>query len=249
MSEPKPLVVIVEDEKELASLLSQRLEESGMMTMVCHSAEHAFRFLNRNFANLLLLDLGLPDKDGFSLLEQLKGKGVEVPTIFLTGHTSEMDIVRGLTLGGDDYITKPFRYPELIARIQAVLRRAETHQDNKVTRNASLMEEPFEFCGATIVPERLEASFPNGTTTKIGRKDLGILSCLHNHQGAVLSRKSLIHSVWGVHADVRSRSLDQYIVKIRDNFSKNGCDLSAFSTVHGIGYLYDPEKAADTSKS
>lgn len=244
MSTPKPLIVVVEDEKELANMVSDRLEAAGMNTLVCNDGAHAFRFLRKNFANLLLLDLGLPDRDGFSLVEDLRQEGVDVPTIFVTGNNSEVNIIKGLTMGGDDYITKPFSFAELVARVQAVLRRAETVSDHKVTKNASITEEPFDFCGATINPQRLEVTFPNGTVAKIGRKDLGILTFLANNKGVVLTRKSLIHSVWGIHADVRSRSLDQYVVKIRERFSQNGCDLRAFNTIHGIGYIYDPENVA-----
>lgn len=241
MSAPKPLVVIVEDENELASLMAEQLTAAGMRTQVCNSAVHAIRFLDRNFANILLLDICLPDGDGFSILEELRQKNIEIPTIFVTGQNTEPEIVRGLTIGGDDYITKPFSFNELIARIQAVLRRAEVKGDKKVTSNISLIDEPFDFCGAMINPQRLEARFPNGETGKLGRKDLGILAYLTANKGQVLTRKSLIHSVWGIHADVRSRSLDQYIVKIRESFTKNGCDLGTFHTIHGIGYIYDPE--------
>lgn len=249
MSTPKPLIVVVEDEKELATLTAERLEAAGMNTLVCHDGAHALRFLQKNFANLLLLDLGLPDRDGFSLVEELKQSDVNLPTIFVTGNNSEVDIIKGLSMGGDDYITKPFSFAELVARIQAVLRRAETAGDQKVTKNASLAEEPFQFCGATINPQRMEVTYPNGVTSKIGRKDLGILTYLWSNQGVVLTRKSLIHSVWGIHADVRSRSLDQYIVKIRDNFTQNGCDLAPFNTIHGVGYIYDPENVAGSRRA
>lgn len=241
MNRAKPLIVIVEDEKELAGLVADRLEAAGMNTLVCHDAAHAIRFLEKNFANLLLVDLGLPGRDGFSLVQELKESGFEIPTIFVTGSSSEVDIVKGLSMGGDDYITKPFSFPEMVARIQAVLRRAETSGDNKITRNASVTADSFHFCGALINPQRLEVTFPNETVGKLGRKDLGILSFFWQNKGMVLTRKSLIHSVWGIHADVRSRSLDQYIVKIRDSFSQNGCDLRPFNTIHGIGYIYDPD--------
>lgn len=248
MSTPKPFIVVVEDEKELASLTAERLEAAGMNTLICNVGSHALRFLEKNFANLLLLDLGLPDRDGFSLVEDLKKRDIHVPTIFVTGNNSEVDIVKGLSMGGDDYITKPFRFNELIARIHAVLRRAETSSDHKVTKNASVTEEPFEFCGAEINPQRMEVTFPNENTVKLGRKDLGILTYLWKHQGVVLTRKSLIHSVWGIHADVRSRSLDQYIVRIRDNFTQNGCDLTPFNTIHGVGYIYDPENTSGKTR-
>jgi DNA-binding response OmpR family regulator len=94
-----------------------------MLTQVCNRAQHALRFLKRNFANLMLLDVNLPDQSGFSLLEELKANDIIVPTIFLTGNTLEVNKVKGLELGGDDYVTKPFGYAELVARIRAVLRR------------------------------------------------------------------------------------------------------------------------------
>ena len=237
---PQPLVVIVEDEEDLATVLSVHLQDAGMQTQICHRAEHALRYLKRNFANLMLLDITLPDQSGFALLEELKASNIVVPTIFLTGNFQETDKVRGLDMGGDDYITKPFSYAELIARIRAVLRRAESVADNNVTKNVRVSDQPFEFCGATITPVRLEIAFPNGTTTKIGRKELGILAYLHERPGVVITRKTLIHAVWGIHADVRSRSLDQYIVKVRELFKANGLSLEAFRTVHGIGYIFDP---------
>lgn len=238
----KPLILIVEDEKDLASLIAEQLELAGMSTQIYNRAANALRFLTNNFANLMLLDLHLPDNTGFGLLEELKKANVHVPVIFLTASNSEVHKVKGLDMGGDDYVTKPFSFPELIARINAVLRRAETAKDQNVTQNARLTEEPFDFCGATIHPIRMEVSFPGGATEKIGRKELGILTFLVSNPHNVLTRRSLIHAVWGVHADVRSRSLDQYIVKIRTLFESHGSDLAPFRTIHGVGYIYDPQK-------
>jgi len=242
-SAPKPLILIVEDEEELAQLIAAQLEEAGMQTQVYNRCAHAARFLKRNFANLLLLDINLPDQSGFQLLEELKKNDITIPTIFLTGNTMEASKVRGLDMGGDDYVTKPFSYPELIARIHAVLRRAESLKDMNVTKNAKVSDQPFEFCGAKVMPERLEIEFPNGTITKLGRKELGIIAYLHANRGVVITRKALIHSVWGIHADVKSRSLDQYIVKVRELFRANGLSLDAFRTVHSIGYIFEPDGA------
>lgn len=243
-SAPKPLVLIVEDEEELAKLIAVHLEEAGMQTQVYNRAALALRFLQRNFANLMLLDVNLPDQSGFQLLEDLKKEDISIPTIFLTGNVLETSKVRGLEMGGDDYITKPFSYPELVARIRAVLRRAEGAHDLNVTKNAKITDEPFEICGAKINPVRLEVEFPNGTVSKIGRKELGILAFLNQNEGVVITRKALIHSVWGIHADVKSRSLDQYIVKVRDLFRTNGVSLDSFRTVHSVGYIFDPKGIA-----
>jgi DNA-binding response OmpR family regulator len=212
-----------------------------MQTQVSNRAAHAAKFLQKNFANLMLLDIGLPDQTGFVLLGELKAAGVTVPTIFLTGNDQEASKVKALDMGGDDYITKPFSYPELVARIRAVLRRAESNTDLNVTKNVRVSDEPFDFCGATITPVRLEIAFPGGVIVTIGRKELGILAHLNAHQGVVITRKTLIHAVWGIHADIRSRSLDQYIVKVRELYKSHGLDLSAFRTVHGIGYIFDPK--------
>jgi DNA-binding response OmpR family regulator len=196
---------------------------------------------------LLLLDLTLPDSSGFDLLKELKQLDINIPTIFLTGNSLESDKIKGLNMGGDDYITKPFSYAELVARINAVLRRAESKSDYNVTKNVRTIDGPFDFLGTQVHPERLEIQFPNGAIHKIGRKELGILAYLTTHVGVVITRKELIHSVWGIHADIRSRSLDQYIVKVRAAFDKNGLSLDCFKTVHGIGYIFEPPGAAKKS--
>jgi DNA-binding response OmpR family regulator len=241
---PKPLIVVVEDEPELASLIGQYLEKAGMRVQVCNRAAHAYKFLQRNFANLILLDLVLPDKGGFELYEELKAADINVPVIFLTANVEEASKVHGLEQGGDDYVTKPFSYPELTARIKAVLRRADYKEDLNLTKNVKVNTEPFDFCGAHITPLRLEVAFPGGETISVGRKELGILSYLNDHQGEVITRKALIHAVWGQHADVRSRSLDQYVVKVREIFKSKNLDLEDFRTVHGIGYIFDPKKVS-----
>ena len=239
---PKPLIVVVEDEAELASLIGQHLERAGMRVQLCSRAGHALKFLQRNFANLILLDLVLPDQGGFELYEDLKAANINVPVIFVTANLEEASKVHGLEQGGDDYITKPFSFAELTARIKAVLRRADYKEDLNLTHNVKVNTEPFDFCGARITPVRLEIGFPDGETVPIGRKELGILSYLNEHPGEVITRKALIHSVWGQHADVRSRSLDQYVVKVRELFKKKGLDLAEFRTVHGIGYIFDPKR-------
>ncbi|MFP4282873.1 MAG: response regulator transcription factor [Opitutales bacterium] len=242
MATPKPLILIVEDDKQIAQMVADQLEFAGMQTQVCHRGTNALRFLELNFANLILLDVNLPDLTGFAMVEEMKKKNLHAPVIFLTADNSELGKVKGLEMGGDDYITKPFSFPELIARINAVLRRAETAHDFHITRNASITQEPFPFCGATVRPLQMEVDFDNGDVQKIGKKELGILSYLANNPNTVITRRSLIHSVWGIHADIRSRSLDQYIVKIRNAYSKRGLSLDSFKTIHGVGYTYSPEE-------
>lgn len=242
MSEAKPLILVIEDEEEISSLVAEELENAGMNVQVFHKVANVLPFLKGNFVNLMLLDVGLPDGTGFDALRQARDAGFQTPAIFLTANTTERDRVTGLDIGADDYVAKPFSFPELIARIKAVLRRTETAQDQKVTQNAQITEEPFTFCGATVNPSRLEMDFPDGATEKIGKKELGITHYLANHTGNVITRRALIHAVWGIHADVKSRSLDQYVVKIRNLLSQHNCSDAAFKTIHGVGYLYEPDK-------
>jgi len=246
-NQPKPLIVIAEDDNDLASVISTHLELANMQSQVCNEASHVVRYLKSNFANLLLLDVNLPDATGFKLMDELRKNGINIPVIFLTGENAELKKVQALEMGGDDYITKPFSYPELVARIKAVLRRAETVNDAMITQNTTTTDAPFSFCGAEVNPKRLEVQFPDGIAESIGRKELGIFSYLAAHPNSVLTRKNLIHSVWGIHADVRSRSLDQYIVKIRDLYKRHNLTLEAFKTVHGVGYIYDMEVAPEES--
>ncbi|NQY32000.1 MAG: response regulator, partial [Coraliomargarita sp.] len=103
---PKPLIVIAEDDRDLANLIATQLEVSGMQSQICHEASHVQRFLGNNFANLLLLDVHLPDESGFNLINELRQGGIEVPVIFLTGENAEVQKVKALEAGGDDYITK-----------------------------------------------------------------------------------------------------------------------------------------------
>jgi DNA-binding response OmpR family regulator len=247
-SDPKPLILVVEDEEDLAKLIAQHLENAGMQTQVYNRCAHAFRFLKHNFANLMLLDVNLPDQTGFALMEDLKTNDIAVPTIFLTGNTLEVSKVKALEMGGDDYITKPFGFAELTARIHAVLRRAESRSDFNITKNVRISDDPFSFLGIKISPVRLEAEFPDGAIESIGRKEIGILTYLQNNQAVVITRKALIHSVWGLHADVRSRSLDQYVVKVRELCKKHNVDLAAFRTVHGVGYIFDPQGVSQEGK-
>lgn len=239
--EAKPLIIICEDEKEIAEMVADHLESVDMLPQMFHRGEHAIRFLKSNHANLMLLDVNLPDTTGFQLIEELRQNNIQVPIIFVTAHNSEVSKVKGLDLGADDYLTKPFSLPELTARIKAVLRRTETAKDQHITNNVEITEKPFDFCGANVNPTRMEIEFPDGVSEKIGRKELGIISYLVSYPNTVLTRRSLIHAVWGVHADVRSRSLDQYVVKIRNLLSAHECNTDIFRTVHGVGYIYDPQ--------
>jgi DNA-binding response OmpR family regulator len=183
----------------------------------------------------------LPGMDGLEVCRRLRAQRPEALIVMLTAKTAEIDRVLGLELGADDYVTKPFSAGELVARIHAVLRRTDTLHDLKLTPNFTVGDEPFDFLGATVNGARMEITFADGATETLGRKELGILAHLYENKGKIIPRKNMIHAVWGPHANVKSRSLDQYIVKVRDLFKRHGCNDAPFRTVHGVGFIYDPD--------
>lgn len=236
----KPVVAVVEDDRSLATLLADQLGTNGFATHLFHKAGSFLRHIEKDHVSLVLLDLSLPDLHGLEVISRLRKLSTPPAIIVLSATDSPAVICQALDAGADDYVRKPFERAELISRLRAVLRRSETAGDGRLTRNTELATGVFAFGGANVHPERLEVEFGDGARGKIGRKELGILFHLHTNPGVIVSRHALIHAVWGEHANIRSRSLDQYVVKIRDLFGKNGESLSCFRTIHGIGYWYEP---------
>lgn len=236
----KPAVAVVEDDRSLATLLADHLNHNGFAAQVFHKASSFLRHAEKEHVGLVLLDLSLPDLDGIEVLGHLRRLNSPPAVVVLSATDATQTICQALDNGADDYVCKPFERDVLLARLRAVLRRTETSRDRRLTHNADLGTTVFNFGGAKVHPERLEIEFGNGSRGKIGRKELGILYHLQANPSVIVSRHTLIHSVWGEHANIRSRSLDQYVVKIRDLFGKNNESLTCFRTIHGIGYWYEP---------
>ncbi|MDR1255686.1 MAG: response regulator transcription factor [Puniceicoccales bacterium] len=238
MQKTKPLILIAEDDAQLTEVLTKQLSLSGLNVQVFQNGADTVNFLKRNFASVILLDINLPDVDGFNVIHQLRSEGISVPVIFLTGFSDEFYKLKGFDVGADDFVTKPFSFTELTARIRAVLRRTSISGDLAITGNATLNDDDFEFCGAKVSPAFMSIAFPGGSKVRVGKKEIGILKHFAYNPDTILSRKNIIHSVWGEHANVRSRSMDQYIVKLRQIFKNNNCSLNKLRTLHGIGYMY-----------
>ena len=236
----KPVVAVVEDDRSQAALIADQLDTNGFSTHVFHKAGSFLRHVEKEHVALVLLDLSLPDLDGLEVMLRLRQMPSPPAVVVVSSLDAAAVVTRALDGGADDFVRKPFDRAELVARVRAVLRRTETSHDRRLTHNADLGTESFAFGPALVHPVRLEVEFADGTKSKIGRKELGILFHLQSNPGVIVSRHSLIHAVWGEHADIRSRSLDQYVVKIRDLFGKAGAELGCFRTIHGIGYWYEP---------
>lgn len=236
----KPLVALVEDDRSLAALIGGQLEGGGFTSQLFHKGGSVLRHLESDHANVVLLDLSLPDMDGMEVLARIQGLPTPPPVVILSALDNATVVRRALDAGAEDYVRKPYDAGELCARLRTVLRRAAPARDRRLTRNADLGTTSFPFGPGQVHPDRLEIEFSNGQRSRIGRKEIGILLHLQANPGVIVSRHALIHAVWGEHANIRSRSLDQYVVKIRDLFGRNGDSLECFRTIHGIGYWYEP---------
>ncbi|MBV6644680.1 MAG: response regulator transcription factor [Cyclobacteriaceae bacterium] len=222
-------ILVVEDELNMRIGLKDNLEFEGFeITMAADGEVGLQRILDDNY-NLIILDIMLPKMSGFDVCKQARKAGVSTPIIFLTAKGEEIDKVLGLELGADDYITKPFSVRELVARVKAVLRRSNTISENS------------ESIG-TIIIGRLEIDFDKyearveDLTTKMSHKEFEVIQYLWKHKNEVVSRYQLLQDVWGYDAQPTTRTVDNFILKLRQKIEENPNDPKSILTVHGAGY-------------
>lgn len=215
-------ILIAEDEPRIAAFLEKGLRANGFTTTVATEAEEVlFMTLGDNF-DLLLLDLGLPGKDGLSVLEELRGQGTTIPIIILTARDDINDKVAGLEGGADDYMTKPFRFEELLARVRLRLR----------TQQKAAVKEEMELRVDEIVLNlRTRRVQVKDKEIELSAREFTLLETLIRHQGQVMSREHLLDRVWGYDYDPGSNIVDVYVGYLRKKL-----DSSLIETVRGMGY-------------
>jgi two-component system, OmpR family, alkaline phosphatase synthesis response regulator PhoP len=217
-------IIIVEDDEDIADSIRYNLEREGFRVRLAPSGEDALNLILDRPPNLILLDLNLPHMNGFELCRRLRAEATtaRVPILMLTARAEEADKVLGLNMGADDYITKPFSMRELVARVNAALRRAEGSDANRpVFDDGSLRIDPATF--SVRYRER---------DVRLTRKEFALLSELARNQGRVLTREVLLDRVWGVTYYGDSRTLDVHIRRLRQKLD----DSTVIETVTGIGY-------------
>lgn len=227
-------IVIVEDDEDIADSIRYNLEREGFRVRLAATGEDALNVILDRPPNLILLDLNLPHMSGFEMCRRLRAEATtaRVPILILTARTDESDKVLGLNIGADDYITKPFSMRELMARVNAVLRRAEgLEPEPPIFDNGVLRIDPATF-----------SVLYRGHEVRLTRKEFMLLTELARNQGRVMTREVLLDRVWSLSYYGDSRTLDVHIRRLRQKLG----DPSLIETVTGIGYrLVDVRKQAE----
>jgi DNA-binding response OmpR family regulator len=223
-------ILIVEDEAQMRQGLKDNLEFEGYEVDVAEDGEECLVKVGKNEYNLILLDVMLPKLSGFDVCKQLREKGFDRPIIMLTAKGEEIDKVLGLELGADDYITKPFSLRELLARVKAILRREDRGKSPGVNVKVGKIDVNFS---------KFEA-FDGSNAINLSHREFEVLKYLWEHENQIVSREDLMNKVWGIGEMTTTRTVDNFILKLRQIIEDDPSHPKHILTVHGIGYKYVP---------
>lgn len=231
----KARILIAEDDANIRQGLIATLESDGYDVTAASDGAQALRLYPQKSFDLVLLDIMMPKASGYDVCRELRARGAAVPVLFLTAKGEEVDKVVGLKLGADDYVTKPFGVHELLARVEALLRRA------RVARAAASAPElpPTFSLGDALIDRRKFTAAVSGEEMALTARELKLAEMFGAHAGEVLTRDALLNAVWGVNYLGTTRTLDQHVAQLRKKVSARG-GRDPIATVHGVGYRYDP---------
>jgi DNA-binding response OmpR family regulator len=215
-------ILIAEDEQRLSAFLEKGLRAAGFTTTVVGDGASAVAVARDEDFDLLILDLGLPALDGMTVLRTLRGQGRRLPVLILSARDEVEDKVAGLELGADDYLTKPFRFEELLARVRARLRTEGTREETELHH------------GALSLDLRRRTASIGGRTVELSAREFTMLEVFLRHAGQVLSREQLLSHVWGYQHDPGSNVVDVYVGYLRRKLGG-----TVIATVRGVGYMLD----------
>jgi len=230
----KGLVLVAEDESSIADLERLYLTQAGYGVHVERDGRQALAQIRRLRPALVILDVGLPGIDGIEICRQLRAEDDWTPIVFVTARDDDVDRVLGLELGADDYVTKPFGVLELVARVEAVLRRASTSTTAKAPAPDASRFGDIEIQPVARVVRK------NGRPVELSPKEYELLLALVQRPGQVISRAELLKTVWGYHASVVSRTIDTHIAELRRKLEPNPASPRHITTVWKTGYRFLP---------
>ena len=222
----KPRVLIVEDESSLASMLADRLQAEGFETAVASDGHSGIRSASSESFDLIVLDIMLPGCDGLEVCRQLRHDGVRTPVLMLTARGDVADRITGLKTGADDYLPKPFDAGELLARMEALLRRGEPKP------------RPDEFADVRVDRTRRTVTRA-GKPVDLSLKEYEMLCYLLDHAGVPVSRDELLQKVWGYGVTPNTRTVDVHMAQLRQKLEPNPKEPIHLVTAHGFGYKFE----------
>lgn len=224
-------ILLVEDEEGLVLTLTDRLSSEGFNVTSATDGKAGFEVAQAEPFDLLILDVMLPKKNGYDICRDLRQKGIATPVLMLTAKGETIDKVLGLKLGADDYLTKPFEMIELLARVEALLRRSPAHQAN----GSSL--DSFKFGEVSVDFKRAEV-IKKSEPVELSAMEFKLLQFLIENRGHVHSRDHLLDEVWGYDAMPSTRTVDVHIAWLRQKLEENPKHPHFIQTVHGMGYKF-----------
>ena len=218
-------LLLVEDDPELGRQVVGWMQDAGHILEWENTAARAFDAIRKQTSDVVILDVGLPDMNGFSLVEKLRREGVRTPVLFLTARAEVSDRVRGFAAGGDDYLTKPFAFEELLARLESLHRRATNHVPTHRTLGK---------CRLDLVKRRVSCG---GESVELQPREWTLLEVLMSHEGRVLPKKFLLEQVWDIHFDPGTNVVDAMVCRLRRKLEMPGCNVQ-IETIRGKGYVF-----------
>jgi DNA-binding response OmpR family regulator len=227
------LILVAEDDPNLRRGLAELLQLEGFRTITAECGLSAIEAFDKTPPDFCLLDVSMPGIDGFEACRHIRGKDPHVPILFLTARNEEIDRIRGLGFGADDYMGKPFSTQELLARIRAISRRTAA------ASTAGRSPSDFIMCDLKIDPRALRA-YRNSTAIGLSPREAAVLKYFHTRAGFVVSRNELYDHCWGQEHFPNSRALDQFISALRRKIENYPAEPRIIVTVHGAGYRFDP---------
>lgn len=241
-------LLVIEDEPTLSRLLSYNLKSEGYQVMVEEHGQTGFETAKHNEFDLILLDLMLPGMNGFEIMSKLRQEGVMTPVIILTAKNAEEEVVHGLKSGADDYITKPFGVAELLARVNAVLRRSSGHEEREREDVTEVSENQISLGALVIYPDKYEVTL-NGESITLRPKEFEVLLYLARKPGVVMTRDDLMNAVWGFDYIGGQRTVDVHVSSLRKKLELDPESVH-IDSIRGVGYklVVSKKKSAHLSK-